>query len=336
MSEDQGNELTEEVKELSLEEQENGDETEIKKDTVDGDIENEREEEQKKEDADELENKQEEEKEEEVEEEEVDEEDDDDEFGAFSDASFDEFEQPPEPESPKQEESISTPETNNTHLKLPQDLFDEPEMFQTRVQELLNQSFPEELPPASVPSNTDVLNERSRLLLERLVALPYLKPYSWKKSSLRRQLLQTLGIDSEKDQIRRKNLDDGSNYKIPDFESLNISDEEAKKYRENTDEILNKFQESIKEDDELTNLDQETLNKVVLEYKEQIKELKKLLSIWEYEQKNLEIDNETFEGVVENLVGHTQRLRREETMKSLKKESRKSKGLSMFKKKSKK
>ncbi len=183
-----------------------------------------------------------------------------------------------------------------------------------------------------------MLNERSKLLLERLTALPYLKPHNWKKSSLRRQLLITLGIpDTESVVTRRKNLDDGMQYKIVSFEDLGMSEQDAEKFKVKNDEIIENLEQSIKDDHVLQSLNDDDLDGVVKDYESKIEEISKLLAVWEYEEKKLENDNSTFEGVVENLVGHTQRLRREETLKSLKKEAQKSKGIgSMFKKKSKK
>lgn len=263
------------------------------------------------------------------------EDDDDDDFGAFSDASFDEFESRPEP----QEVPSTTTETNSTtYTQLPQSLFNSPSDLQETLNNLLSQSFPGTLPRSSVPQNTDVLNERSKLLLERLTALPYLKPHNWKKSSLRRQLLITLGIpDTESVVTRRKNLDDGMQYKIVSFEDLGMSEQDAEKFKVKNDEIIENLEQSIKDDHVLQSLNDDGLDGVIKDYESKVEEISKLLAVWEYEEKKLENDNSTFEGVVENLVGHTQRLRREETLKSLKKEAQKSKGIgSMFKKKSKK
>lgn len=267
-----------------------------------------------------------------------DDDDDDDDFGAFSDASFNEFEsqqKPPElPTSPQ-----STTQHTASYIQFPQELFDTPSALEEAITELLSQTFPTTLAPSPVPQNTDVLNERSRLLLERLTALPHLKPHNWKRSSLRRQLLLTLGIRDTEDVTltRRRNLDDGMQYEIEKFEELGISEGDATKLRDQTGDIIETLEKGFKSDEELGKLGDDELDGVIADYGNKIEEISRLLAVWEYEKKKLENDNSTFEGVVENLVGHTQRLRREETLKSLKKDAQKSKGLgSMFKKKSKK
>lgn len=265
--------------------------------------------------------------------------DDDDDFGAFSDASFDEFEQPPNP-TPDTDTTISQPKSSQ-YTQLPQDTFSHPDELKETLSKLLDQAYPSELPKLSIPENTSILNERSQLLLERLTALPYLKPYNWKKSSLRRQLLVTLGIpDSEPTNVlRKKNLDDGMQYKIISFQELGFTEDDAIKYKNQSDEILQKGEEVVKNGDDhaVEVLDDEGIDQLIGKYKEEITQVENLLAVWEHEREKLELDNETFEGVVENLVGHTQRLRREETLRSLKKEANKSKGLGSFlKKKSKK
>lgn len=261
-----------------------------------------------------------------------DDDDDDDDFGAFSDASFDEFEQPPSPTTDT--ETIQ----KSSYIQFPQNTFQDPAELQDTLTKLLDQTYPSQLPKLSIPENTSILNERSQLLLERLTALPYLKPYNWRKSSLRRQLLVTLGIqDTEPAILRKKNLDDGMQYKIPSFQELGFTEEDGLKIKTQNDEILHRGEESVINGDDLELKDEDKLDQLVEEYKSRIEEVEKLLAVWEHEREKLELDNETFEGVVENLVGHTQRLRREETLKSLKKEANKSKGIvSFLKKKSKK
>lgn len=246
-----------------------------------------------------------------------------DEFGSFSDASFDDFEEPQVIE--------------NSIIKLPQSVFSNPQELEIKLEELVNLTFPGSLPEYENNEDTSILNERSEQLLERLTSLIYLKPYNWQKSSLRKQLLVTLGIsDIDNNSRKRLNQFDADEYIVTPFKELNINDDEKLKLIDETDYILEDYLTNLKNDDELNKLSDEELSEINKDYNLKLKMVENLLSIWENEKFKLTEDKNTFESVVENLIGHTQRIRREESFKSQQKEKEKSKGISsIFRKKKK-
>jgi hypothetical protein len=269
------------------------------------------------------------------------EEEDDDDFGSFSDASFDDFEEPQQETKEEQNNNYNETTADDTPvIKFPQSTFNEPDQLKEKLEQLVELSFPGVSPSNSNASNgpVSILNERSEHLLERLTSLVYLKPYSWQKSSLRKQMLVTLGI-SDTDTGRsnhRRNEFDADQYVIKAFSELNITDDEKRALADDSDYVLSDYVEKLENIDDLSELSEEELSHVIEKYNEQLDTVEKLLSLWEDERVKLQEDNNTFEGVVENLVGHTQRIRREETFKSLQKEKEKSKGISsIFRKKKK-
>ena len=249
---------------------------------------------------------------------------DDDDFGSFSDASFDEFEEPPE------NTSVQQPESEKIASLLLSSYSDRDKLI-TIIDELTLQTFPDQLPTFTIPEDTSILNPRSQHLLERLIAPPHLKPYNWKTGSLRRQLLMTLGLPD--DTIQKKERENGfdmSTYVVKTLEQLHIDDGQKKKMLEETNTKFAEIGNVITADDLLEMNDKE-LQMAIEKLEIQVSMVEKYLAVWDDEKTKLEEDRKTFESVVENLVGHTQRLRREETMKSLKKEKEKSKLNSLFK-----
>lgn len=256
--------------------------------------------------------------------------DEDDDFGDFSDASFDDFEEPqaaPEPSSP----TIEGTETNPTigqESEFPQSLFQDANALDTRINALCHEAFPRELEKFTIPSNTSILNERSEHLLERLVTPPYLKPYNWKKGSLRRQLLVTLGLPEDVVVQRvRNNEFDMTSYVAKKLEELSINADEKKKLLDITDEEVVRLQAHVLGEDELTGMDEEQLDSAIAQLQQAVGDVEKLVSVWEDEKNRLEEDHRTYESVVENLVGHTQRLQREEALRALKKGKERKLGL---------
>jgi hypothetical protein len=256
------------------------------------------------------------------------EEEDDDDFGAFSDASFDDFEEP--------QPQTHGPEALSTSGSFPQSLFSDKEQLRAKLEELANAAFPDKLPRFSVPDDTSILNVRSRHLLEQLTQPAHLKPYNWKRGSLRRQLLATLGLpDDTLEKKERKNEFDVESYVVKKLKDMGISEDKKRQLMAGTDVKLKELEDVVYSEDELNEMNEEELDIYIALLGEKVASVEEFLSAWEDEKSRLEEDHKTFESVVENLVGHTQRMRRDEMMKSLKKAKEKGK-LNLFKSKKKK
>lgn len=250
----------------------------------------------------------------------------DDDFGAFSDASFADFEEPRE-----LEEEVPAGQVPTVPSSLPQTLFQDRDALGTRLTELTLSLFPEQPAPFAIPDDTLILNSRSQHLLDRLIAPPHLKPYNWQHGSLRRQLLITLGLpDDTMEKKVRKNEFDMDKYVVIKLDDLRISNDVRKEMIDGTDSLLDGI--SLVSEDELFSMEQPQLEQKIQQMELQLSQVERHLSVWEDEKHRLEDDHKTFESVVENLVGHTQRMRREETMRTLKKEKERSK-LKLFKRK---
>lgn len=201
------------------------------------------------------------------------------------------------------------------------------------------------------------LSERSTHIYQQLSLLPRLDPPNWIKLKTRRHLLTKLGVPVNLDEIldtplgpastseaasatapgsgsslqpgtrnRRASLVSEENinwdgFLIPEFKDLNIEPEQEKSLRGETASILSAVEienldhSSIKQllqsgsDDEISNL--------LEHHNSNYAKLLELSSVWQNKLSELKKDYEIYESVVQNLVGHTQRLQREEILANL-------------------
>lgn len=154
-------------------------------------------------------------------------------------------------------------------------------------------------------------NERPKIIYEQLIELDtYLRPFRWDQSHLKSILLRTLNINESSDSSKQliKPIDDSlfnqllqvkdnQDY-IPDILKI---DPELK---------LDEEVEPIKllEEDIIEGNLKHTRDQLVLAINKIMKEIKENDTI----KRNLLQDKVIYEDVITNLVGHTQRLRREE------------------------
>ncbi|KAH3687384.1 hypothetical protein WICPIJ_001661 [Wickerhamomyces pijperi] len=248
-------------------------------------------------------------------------EDEDDDFGDFSDASFDDFEEPQvnaetlpsaiDVDTQRKSSDIQGPKITDEDL-------DNTELFHSKISQLLDLSFPDVktiAEPLYANEQESILTETAAHLYERLTAKPYLQPIQWKKTETKRRLMALLKIPDETILFpRTKDLSDlESQLSVPEFKALGLSEERKKEIIEDTEEQLSKIEEYISKDLDTTNL-----TKLISKYEKNIANLTTTLACWEDQLKSVSADHETFESVIENMVGFTQRVTREEQGRSLK------------------
>ncbi|OUM51148.1 hypothetical protein BVG19_g235 [[Candida] boidinii] len=272
--------------------------------------------------------------------------DSDDGFGDFNEADDDFQFQKPDLEIP---ETI----TNYTHdyKSNLNDLFDS----------ILSQSqVPEKSENSTSTNNQFQLNERCQNIYSRLIEDPMNVQFiKWKKSIIRKQLYLTLNIpiditelptttakSTASNSLQKQqdtdihNIYDTSNLSIqsihsyliqsiPQFDKLNINDEEFNEIINTTSDKINKFSNSLQSISFFQNLDSNMNHNKSLEFDKlkieidkmnQIKsELLKISSCWDNKINISKKDNDIFSAYVSNLVENTQKLRRSNTAKKIKK-----------------
>lgn len=143
-----------------------------------------------------------------------DDDEDDDDFGAFSDASFDDFENATVP--PRQPPSQPTTDPNETpandYVKLTNDIFDDNRQLDTTMDDLVASIYRDTEPQVSndIPEIGDIkpenlLSVRSETLLKELITIPKLAPPDWKRSSIRRHFLISIGVPIDLDEVLPSN-----------------------------------------------------------------------------------------------------------------------------------
>lgn len=270
----------------------------------------------------------------------VSDEQDDDDFGSFDEASFEEFQAPePEPEA-KTATGGKALFTSATFQNLDE--------LVSKLDELLESIFP--ATASETNSNTDtLLNAEATEKLASLSRPPRLNPPNWIKLKIRHNLLVNLGVPINLDELdspnsvnitnlqqlshsRRRSINeqdiDWSEFDIPEFETLNISTEQKQELLHKTNKLLSKIEE-----DNLSNTSQlflessleSSLDAKLAQLKENYLQLRELSSVWRDQMKELRNSQEIYESVVQNMVGYSQKLQRNEFIEHLKKKGKKGK-----------
>lgn len=260
--------------------------------------------------------------------EEVDEEDDD--FGSFDEASFEEF-QAPEPTENDQSIMFSSAVMNDAAL------------FGERLEEMLDLLLPKNIPDSSDHSTTtDLLTEGGSERLKTFSTLPRLNPPNWTRLKMRHGLLVSLGVPINLDELssthlppvskpssrRRSTTEDDiqwGDFKIPELESLNISDDRKNELMTHTLTILSKIEDSnLNNTTEqfLQQCSEEVVDEKYREMQDNYAQLVELSSVWQAQIQELRNSQEMFESVVQNMVGYRQKLQRNEILESLSKSKR--------------
>lgn len=266
----------------------------------------------------------------------------DSDFGSFDDASFTEFEEPEEPEEINSSDYIKGT-TSDTSFS--EDVFNDSIKFEKHLNEVLDRVFPNvkrnhnEQAVEKLP-----LTERSSEILEELSKIPHLQPPNWIKLNVRHNLLIKLGVPINLDEIKEDNVSQASKvprrksvneddikwdgFEIPKFENLEISTDKKAVLIEKTTEII-----SAIETDNLNNSSHKflessnstSLQEKFQQFKNNYDQLIELSSVWNKQLDDQKKNSEVYESVVQNLIGYSQKLKREEILADLKKIKLKSK-----------
>lgn len=193
----------------------------------------------------------------------------------------------------------------------------------------------------SLPIET-LLNQRSQEVLNQLAAMPHLKPNNWIKLKIRHNLLIKLGIPINLDELtddktptansnkallthnRRRSINEDDiswqDFKIPDFKTLNMTTELKDELLSRTNEILSRI-----ETDNLNNSSKsfletagdEKLKEKLRQFQNNYQQLIELSSVWKYHFNDLKNNFEIYESVVQNLIGYSQKLERDQLLQNL-------------------
>lgn len=223
---------------------------------------------------------------------------DSDEFGDFSDASFEQ-----------------------ERLAFPPRTFVDDEELEGRLNELVGSLFcAGEAGAAGLEVRTVRDSEPAVELSRKLAAQPCLVPDNWNGSVLKRNLLAILGITEEIDYSfravgREEAAEEAAEQPLEDAREL-TEDETRLVEAWDADGMLQEMRKSVKNDVYFSTLSSSQVAELSRQYEESIGKLQVLLAYYRAQQKLLVQDNQTFEQVVENLIGYTQKLRIQNTIKT--------------------
>ncbi|EGV60809.1 hypothetical protein PSN45_001401 [Yamadazyma tenuis] len=258
---------------------------------------------------------------------------DDDDFGSFDSASFDDFEAP------------TAPKTLSKYMKI--DGFSAAnEEFDRQLDALLDTILPgdgetpKERPQTPISS---LLDDRSSMILNQLNKIPHLKPNNWVRSHIRHNLLIKLGIPINLDEIkdektaflnpnnlkssatRRKSINeqdiDWDGIAIPEFKQLKLSQNERSELMTKTNDILSQIETDNLNNSSKSFLDgcsEDKVHQKLEQLRHNSDQLLKLASVWKDQFEDLKKNSEIYESVVQNLIGYSQKLERNELLNSLK------------------
>lgn len=261
----------------------------------------------------------------------------DDDFGSFDDASFEEFSEPTEPQT--------APLAVESHQEgvFDEEVFENPEKFEARLAELLDQLFItiKDDPDPSKDANSALLSDRSNEIFHALLAVPHLQPPNWVRLKIRHNLLLKLGIPinldettpvtslgakteprlhQRKNSIRETDIS-WQGFDIPAIEELQLSVSEKAQKLASTASLLSQI-----ESDNMNNstaqflhglADEKALDAKLQQFEQNYELLIELSCVWKSQLHDLKQDSEIYESVVQNMIGYSQKLRREEIFESL-------------------
>ncbi|GME80318.1 unnamed protein product [Ambrosiozyma monospora] len=268
----------------------------------------------------------------------IDDDDDDDDFGDFEeegDHDFGEFtEQVPIQENTNENQSISSGSgrfspfnSNSTNAGI-LDLQQNMETSKEQINLILNDIFKNShFPTHSEQESKFHLSERCGTVFDRLTQEPRnLKQINWKKSLIKRQLFVSLQIPIDLDELKpvankKKSVSkiyDQASTKgavdneilnmVPHFDTLKIDNKE--KILKETNRTLEEYFKKLQPFAYYNSLPKDELQKKESELNGIKDELLQLVSCWNKKEDELKSDNLIFSSYVENLVGNTQKMRR--------------------------
>ncbi|CUM52149.1 unnamed protein product [Debaryomyces tyrocola] len=276
-------------------------------------------------------------------------EDDDSDFGSFDDASFTELE---EPEEIKAAENTQG-EVSGECVHFSEEVLNNPTLFEKNLHETMDKVFTDI--SHSQHHNQDskensLLTERSGEIYKELSQIPHLQPPNWIKLNVRHNLLIKLGVPINLDEIkkenhllqtpkvpRRKSVNEEDikwdGFDLPAFEDLGISVDKKADLLNKTTEIL-----SVIETDNLNNSSHQflessntaNLQEKLKQYNDNYAQLIELSSVWNKQLDDQKQNYEVYESVIQNLIGYSQKLKREEILAHLKNIKLKSKTKKSF------
>ncbi|KAK6457724.1 uncharacterized protein RJT20DRAFT_26028 [Scheffersomyces xylosifermentans] len=330
--------------------------------------------------------------------------DDDDDFGSFDEASFEDFEEPTIEEvtdtttlnnknfaevtsdGVTEDSKSSISQANNNLVSFHEEVFNDNELFHKKLEALFSTVFPEldavddnygqihdnevDTDLNSTTKNTStkantILSERSSVIFTQLSTMPHLSPPNWTRSKIRHNLLISLGVpinldemtksgasgvsagtgtsvdsnhlsvDSANSSIGKRTLSSGrrksisaadiswDGFDIPDFETLGITADAKNELLLNTSEILSRIEtDNLSNSSERFLLDEHTsedlLSGKLEQFQKNYNSLIQLASVWNNNLSELTKDFEIYESVVQNYIGYSQKLRRDEILENLK------------------
>lgn len=242
---------------------------------------------------------------------------DDDDFGSFDEASFEEFE---------------TPQS----LRVPLFSLDNPHTVDEELQKMIDRVFP--------PTVQKIHEENPALiplpLLSVLSKTPRLNPPNWIKLKIRHSMLIKLGVPINLDELeapssvpkpqpknhgRTRSINvsdiDWEHFDIPEFGTFGKSAEEKHELLRSTHAELSRIEaENMSNTSEIflqSSLD-ESLETKLAQMKQNYAQLIQLSSVWQDQISELQSSQEVYESVVQNMVGYSQKLRRNEILERLK------------------
>ncbi|GAO48854.1 hypothetical protein SAICODRAFT_18816 [Saitoella complicata NRRL Y-17804] len=236
----------------------------------------------------------------------------DDDFGDFeAGEAFDTFVAPAEPQVP----SIYIPNlTDQADANAVQKEI-------APLLDLISPRPPTEVPPPpplpSAPSNDAplLLTERSLSLWKQLTAPPPLQPPDWKRSRIKRLFLVSLGVPVDLDEI----LPQETKLKKLVLPSLRSNAVDGSKDRTGSQsegngaanfDVQAARQLAATSSAAVENMSEDELRAHVKRLEAVAQEANEVITQWLAKREAVMSDKETFEAVIENLVGHAQRTRR--------------------------
>ncbi|KAG7191812.1 uncharacterized protein KQ657_002777 [Scheffersomyces spartinae] len=235
-----------------------------------------------------------------------------------------------------------------------EDTLSNPQLFDKRLDTLLSTLFPisanqNESRGVSRGASPDLLSDRSQQVFGQLSRLPYLLPPNWTKLKIRYNLLLRLGIPINLDELtsdgtssssshnlqvdtaiirgRRpsgsSHLDGGTHidwdgFELPPIEAIPV--EEVELIKTTTSEVLSNIELGMlnhSSEKFLLDSDMAVVDEKLAQFQHFYNQLLKLASVWMGEIASCQGEFETYETVIQSVIGYSQKLKREEILHKL-------------------
>ena len=243
-----------------------------------------------------------------------------DDFGDFDD--FDDFVEETEQSIEDSEQQV--PLVTQVHPTIPclqESDFEDLDCLKPKLDSLLSPILTIPDSPPSDPLNLSYFSERSASLWRQLaIESPEVhSSIDWKRSSIRRLLLVSMGVPLDLDEILPKK--NTKRLVLPHTKPNNSSSLKTKEQEPNKKEIIeltDKTETLLLQWNQLASvsvearqgMDEKEIEAHVESLKIALTEAEALVERWETEKKSALKDKETFESVIESLVEYAQKLRR--------------------------